>query len=84
MYNTATLLLVSGFTAVALTSGLLARELVSIYKIPSRSMDPTILSGHRVGQLKHAVALTKPQLLHAPYQPLCSQVIHSFGRAQMN
>jgi signal peptidase I len=55
MYNTATLLLVSGFTAVALTSGLLARELVSIYKIPSRSMDPTILSGHRVGQLKHAV-----------------------------
>jgi hypothetical protein len=82
MYNTATLLLVSGFTAVALTSGLLARELVSIYKIPSRSMDPTILSGHRVGQLKHAVALSG-RVHGAPYQPLCSQVIHSFGRAQM-
>jgi len=45
MYNTATLLLVSSFSLAVLSTGLVAREAVSVYKIPSRSMEPTILSG---------------------------------------
>lgn len=43
MYNTATLISTTVFCVLVLGFGLVGREAVSIYKIPSLSMDPTIM-----------------------------------------
>uniref|UniRef100_A0A6U6AZS6 Mitochondrial inner membrane protease subunit n=1 Tax=Guillardia theta TaxID=55529 RepID=A0A6U6AZS6_GUITH len=45
MYNTATLIIVTMASLGLLMSGLIAREAISLYKIPSRSMEPTIMAG---------------------------------------
>ena len=85
MYNTATLVLVSGLSAAFIASAFVLSEAVSVYKIPSRSMDPTILSGDLllVEKLSSKVGLkpTKGEIvLFTPPKPLRDVVAKTGGK----